>query len=149
MNRQRTQKGIHPYFHAKFGSGPTMGPQKRYTSTYLYTSTPYLVMVGPKKKGIPLCSRAILIYRYYIRHVPSSSRKDVAPQSRLGNKSLKFQVVCPQNGTALLKRLLSHFFNDCTAVRVPLFDLFFRAFCPPQWDCSSKGLKSYNKYGGP
>ena len=27
------------------------------------------------------------------------------PQSRFGDKPIKFQVVCPQNGTAVLKRL--------------------------------------------
>ena len=28
------------------------------------------------------------------------------PQSRFGDKPLKFQVVCPQNGTAVLKELM-------------------------------------------
>ena len=29
------------------------------------------------------------------------------PQSRCGDKPLKFQVICPQNGTAVLKGLTS------------------------------------------
>ena len=31
------------------------------------------------------------------------------PQSRFGDKPLKFQVVCPQNGTAVLKGLTPQF----------------------------------------
>ena len=36
-----------------------------------------------------------------------SSLTPLAPQSRFGDKTLKFQGVCPQNGTAVLKGLRS------------------------------------------
>ena len=43
---------------------------------------------------------------------PSTSRKNaltpLEPQSRFGDKLPQFQVVCPQNGTAVLKGLKEH-----------------------------------------
>ena len=38
------------------------------------------------------------------------------PQSRFGEKPLKFQVVCPQNGTAVLNGLSRLGLKDCTRV---------------------------------
>ena len=63
------------------------------------------------------------------------------PQSRFGDKSLNFQVVCPQNGTAVLKGLtvleLQSRFGD-----VPLK---FQVICPqlsPTRNCSPKRVNS-------
>ena len=50
----------------------------------------------------------------------STGRKDgltlLEPQSRFGDKPLKSQVVCPQNGTAVLKGLMgkTHTYTCCT-----------------------------------
>ena len=70
---------------------------------------------------IPVLYIYIIIYVLCICNVFKSSLKYVAsqndnavlegeltllePQSRFGDKPLKFQVVCPQNGTAVLKEL--------------------------------------------
>ena len=45
------------------------------------------------------------------------------PQSRFGDNSLKFQVVCPQNGTAVLKgltaRTAQRMFRACGGRKMP------------------------------
>ena len=41
-------------------------------------------------------------------------------ESRFGDKSVKFQVVCPQNGTAVLKGLIVKPLEDRTAKSVQL-----------------------------
>ena len=44
-------------------------------------------------------------FRVYRPHVFSPLSTPLEPQSRFGDKPLKFQVVCPQNGTAVLQGL--------------------------------------------
>ena len=56
------------------------------------------------------------------------------PQSRFGDKSLKFQAVCPQNGTAVLKGV------NPLATEVPIWrhNTLIPRGLPPKRDCSTK-----------
>ena len=45
------------------------------------------------------------------------------PQSRFGDKPVKFQIVCPQNGTAVLKGLTQPNNNLATSVALVTFFL--------------------------
>ena len=54
--------------------------------------------------------KVLLVLLYNTHQVPSImpsyTLTPLEPQSRFGDKLFKFQVVCPQNGTAVLKGLI-------------------------------------------
>ena len=61
--------------------------------------------VCPASKWLRAGKRSLLFGRYF-KFPPSGTLSELTPfelQSRLGDKPVKFQVVCPRSGTAVLK----------------------------------------------
>ena len=76
------------------------------TRTYVTSSLPsqahpvYYVVLATTVKSVLSSRRGAIVFQ------PSTfPLTHLEPQSRFGDKPVKFQVVCPQNGTAVLKGL--------------------------------------------
>ena len=50
---------------------------------------------------------------YFCQYYPTTLLTLLEPQSRFGGKPLNFQLVCPQNGTAVLKGLILELYCCC------------------------------------
>ena len=74
-----------------------------------------------------------LLFFFILRRIGKhESLTLLEPQSRFGDKSLNFQVVCPQNGTAVLKGLSSpHFHVTVSCLLLLLVVSLFRSFFSP------------------
>ena len=72
-----------------------------------------------------VASSSILVYT---RKQEGGEKTFLEPQSRFGDKTLNFQVVCPHNGTPVLKGL-------STRYQVGMNEAFY--FCPLLWAPSS------------
>ena len=62
---------------------------------------------------IPLLVLILVVFFFFEEHLRiAESLILLEPQSRFGDKPVKFQVVCPQNETAVLKELRLLFFRS-------------------------------------
>ena len=95
-NRTRFLRGVHPRVYP-------------YMSTVLGFQTVFLFLFSFPKHlpfSAPLCFTAAGPALLHIGFLPSSLTL-LEPQSHFEDKPLKFQVICPQNGTAVLKGLIN------------------------------------------
>ena len=76
-----------------------------------------------------------------INMLPTAGLSLLEPQSRFGDKPFRFQVVCPQNGTAVLTQSTPPTTNTCRATPPPWFgDADILGCKPPlRTTCASAG----------